>query len=308
MKENIDMNGKVVMITGANSGIGKETAIELAKMGANIVMVCRSRERGEKALEKIKEMANSEKIELLIADLADQSSIRKMVERFKKSHDKLHVLINNAGVMLSKRTTTPEGYERTFAINHLGHFLLTNLVLDMLKASSPARIINVSSSAHKFAKLNFDDIDNEHKFSGFRTYANSKLFNILFSYELARRLEGTEVTVNALHPGVIRTNLGKDNTNKLIRLLSTIFRLFMMSSKKGARTTVYLANSPDVENVNGKYFVNRKQKKSSKISFEQTLQNKLWEISANLTNASHFENINLETIEFLLAEKAAEVT
>jgi len=136
VKENIDMNGKVVMITGANSGIGKETAIELAKMGANIVMVCRSRERGEKALEKIKEMANSEKIELLIADLADQSSIRKMVERFKKSHDKLHVLINNAGVMLSKRTTTPEGYERTFAINHLGHFLLTNLVLDMLKARS----------------------------------------------------------------------------------------------------------------------------------------------------------------------------
>lgn len=308
MKENLDMNGKVVMITGANSGIGKETAIELAKMGANIVMVCRSRKRGEKALEEIKEMANSEKIELYIADLADQRSIRSMVERFKKSHDKLHVLINNAGVMLSKRTTTPEGYESTFAINHLGHFLLTNLVLDMLKASSSARIINVSSSAHKFAKLNFDDIDNEHKYRGYRTYANSKLFNILFSYELARRLEETGITVNALHPGVIRTNLGKNNTNKLIKLMSFIFRLFMMSPEKGARTTVYLASSPEVENVNGKYFVNRKQKKSSKISYEQTLQNKLWEISADLTNVFHFEDINLETIEFLLAEKAAEET
>ena len=305
MKENIDMNGKVVMITGANSGIGKETAIELAKMGANVIMVCRSRERGEKALEEIKEMANSEKIELLIADLADQSSIRMMVERFKKSHDKLHVLINNAGVMLTKRTTTSEGYESTFAINHLGHFLLTNLVLDMLKASSPSRIINVSSSAHKFAKLNFDDIDNEQKYRGFRTYANSKLFNILFSYELARRLEGTGVTVNVLHPGTIRTNLGKNNPDKLIKLLFIIFRLFMKGAKKGARTSVYLASSPEVETLNGKYFVNRKQKKSSKISYEQTLQNKLWDISGNLTNASHFENINLETIELLLAEKAA---
>jgi NAD(P)-dependent dehydrogenase (short-subunit alcohol dehydrogenase family) len=308
VKENIDMNGKVVMITGANSGIGKETAIELAKMGANIIMVCRSRERGEKALEEIKEMANSKKIELLIADLADQSSIRMMVERFKKRYDKLHVLINNAGVMLTKRTTTSEGYESTFAINHIGHFLLTNLVLDMLKASSPSRIINVSSSAHKFAKLNFDDIDNEQKYRGFRTYANSKLFNILFSYELARRMEGTGVTVNTLHPGVIRTNLGKNNNKKLIKLMSTIFRLFMRSPKKGARTTVYLASSPDVEKVNGKYFVNRKPKKSSNISYEKTLQNKLWEISANLTNASHFENINLETIEYLLAEKAAEET
>lgn len=293
------------MITGANSGIGKETAIELAKMGANIVMVCRSRERGQKALNEIKEMANSEKIELYIADLADQRSIRTMVERFKKSHDKLHVLINNAGVMLSKRSTTPEGYESTFAINHLGHFLLTNLVLDMLKASSPSRIVNVSSSAHKFAKLNFDDIDSEHKYSGFRTYANSKLFNILFSYELAKRLEGTEVTVNALHPGVIRTNLGKNNTSKLIKLVSIIFRLFMKSPKKGARTTVYLASSPDIEDVNGKYFIGSKLRNSSKISYEETLQSKLWEISANLTNASHFEDITLETIEFLLVEKAA---
>jgi NAD(P)-dependent dehydrogenase (short-subunit alcohol dehydrogenase family) len=308
VNENIDMNGKVVMITGANSGIGKETAIELAKMGAIIVMVCRSRERGERALVEIKEKANSEKIELFIADLADQSSIRGMVERFKRKHDKLHVLINNAGVMLSKRTSSPEGYETTFATNHLGHFLLTNLVLDMLKVSAPARIVNVSSSVHKFAKLNFDDIDSEHKYRGYRTYANSKLFNILFSYDLARRLEGTGVTVNVLHPGVIRTNLGKNNNNKLIKLMSLIFRLFMKSPEKGARTTVYLASSPEVENISGEYFVNSKPKKSSKISYEQTLQNELWEISTNLTIVSHIENINIETIEFLLAEKAAEGT
>lgn len=297
------MNGKVVMITGANSGIGKHTAIALAKMGATIIMVCRNGKRGEKALEDIKEKTKSDKIELFLADLADQNSIAAMVVNFKKKYDKLHVLINNAGLFLTKRSTTFEGYESTFAINHLGHFLLTYLLLDTLKASAPVRIINVASAAHNFAKINFDDINMENNYSAIRAYANSKLYNILFTYELARRLGNTGITVNALHPGTVRTNFGKNNDGKLFKLLFKFFGLFMIGAKKGARTSIYLANSANVENKTGKYYVKRKERKSSKISYDRSVQERLWQISENLTHISYSKYFDIGTIESLLVEK-----
>ncbi|MFX1339175.1 MAG: SDR family oxidoreductase [Promethearchaeota archaeon] len=304
MKEYVDMNGKIVMITGANSGIGKETAVELAKMGATVILVCRNKERGEKALKEIKERANSEKVELFLADLADQNSIRLMVEEFKKKYENLHVLINNAGLWLMKRSTTSDGYEKTLAINHLGHFLLTYLVLDLLKKSTPARIINVSSHAHRSAKLDFNDIHMEQNYKGFRAYGNSKLAILLFTYELARRLENTGITVNALHPGVVRTKFGKNNGGKLFNLAFNFFRLFLISAKKGARTSIFLASSPQVTNVTGKYFIKRKPKKSSKASYNKTYQKKLWQISENLTHISYNEYVDLDTVESLLVDKA----
>lgn len=291
------------MITGANSGIGKQTAIALAKMGATIIMVSRNQERGEKALEQIKNKAKSNKVELFLSDLADQDSIRDMVKKFKNKHDKLHVLINNAGLYLSKRSTTPEGYESTLAINHLGHFLLTYLLLDTLKASAPARIINIASEAHNFAKIDFDDMNMETKYRGVRAYANSKLYNILFTYELARRLESTGVTVNALHPGTVRTNFGKNNDEKLLKLLFKFFGLFMISAKKGARTSIYLASSPEVKNKTGKYYAKRKERKSSEISYDRSFQERLWQISENLTHISYSNYFDIGTIESLLVEK-----
>ena len=304
MKNYIDMNGKIVMITGANSGIGKETAVELAKMGATVIIVCRNKDRGEEALKEIKERANSEKVELFLADLANQTSIRSMVKDFKKKHDKLHVLINNAGVWLRKRYTTSEGYEKTVAVNHLGHFLLTYLLLDILKASRPARIINVSSQAHKFAKLDLDDIHMKNDYRGFRAYGNSKLENLLFTYELAKKLENTGITVNALHPGSVRTNFGRNNSGKLFKTVFNFFRLFLISAKKGARTSIYLASSPEVEDITGKYFIKRKLRKSSKASYNKEFQKKLWHISENLTHVSYNKYLDLETVETLLVEKA----
>lgn len=298
------MNGQIVMITGANSGIGKETAVELAKMGATIIMVCRNKQRGENALKEIKERAHSEKVELFLADLADQNSIRSMVKDFKMKYDNLHVLINNAGAWLTKRSTTSEGYEKTFAVNHLGHFLLTYLLLDMLKASTPARIINVSSQAHKFAKLDLDDIHMENNYRGFRAYGNSKFENLLFTYKLAERLKNTGITVNALHPGTVRTNFGKNINGKLLKVLFNFFRLFLISARKGARTSIYLASSPEVQDITGKYFIKRKIRKSSKLSYNKEFQRKLWQISENLTHIAYNEYLDLETVESLLVEKA----
>ncbi len=292
MSENEIMKGKVVMITGANSGIGKETAIQLAKKGATIIMVCRNKNRGAEALKEIKEKGFTENIELYIADLADQNSIRVMAKEFKNAHKQLHVLINNAGVMLTERFETPEGYELTFATNHLGHFLLSYLLLDVLKKSAPARIINVASLAHRFSKVDFKDINLKNKYRGFRAYSNSKLYNILFTYKLARLLEGTGVTVNALHPGTVHSNLGSSDRSSFQRMTGA-FNFLMKSARKGASTSVYLASSPEVENVTGKYFSHSTKKRSSKKSRNQSFQDKLWDISEKLTKLSQLDNKEL---------------
>jgi NAD(P)-dependent dehydrogenase (short-subunit alcohol dehydrogenase family) len=280
--ENNRMLNKIVLITGANSGIGKETARVLAERGATIIMICRNKERGEAALQELKEKTHSNNFELLIADLANPESIRNIVTEFKEKYDRLDVLINNAGLTLNERIITPLGYEKTFAINHLGHFLLTQLLLETLKKSAPSRIINVSSAAHHTANLKFNDINQKSHYRGFIAYSNSKLANLLFTYELARRLEGTGVTVNALHPGFVKSNFGKGGRNKIFKALFVIARLFAISVEKGAKTSIYLASSPKVEGVTGKYFVKCKPVKSSDASYKLESQKRLWELSEHI--------------------------
>jgi len=274
------MEGKICIITGANSGIGKATAIDLAKMNATIVMMCRSKERGEEAQKEIIELTGNKKVDLLLCDLSSQESIRKFVSEFKSKYQKLHVLINNAGIMLSKRVISVDGFEMNFAVNYLASFLLTNLLLDVLKKSAPSRIINVSSAAHRMAKMDFDDLQSEkRKYRLFKIYGTSKLALMLFSYELNRRLEGTSVTVNTLHPGVVNTNLGQDQSS----FSRGFAKLFFKKPEKGAETSIYLASSQEVEGITGKYFAKKQQKQSSEESYNEDYAKRLWELSTEMT-------------------------
>ena len=277
------MNGKVCMITGANSGIGKETARELSRMGATIIMLCRNEKKGKVSLEDIKSDTKNDKIELFIADLEKPETIKQMVKKFKEKYDRLDVLVNNAGLILLKHQLNENGIERTLAINHIGHFILTSLLLDLLKASAPSRIINVSSAGHTMAKLNFDDLMLKKKFGPLRAYGNSKLANLLFTYELSRKLEDTNVTVNAVHPGWVRSNFGQPDTNKFVNFFYMLMSPFMINPQKGARTSIYLASSPEVKQTTGKYFTKCKAIKSSKLSYNPEVQRKLWEITEKLT-------------------------
>jgi NAD(P)-dependent dehydrogenase (short-subunit alcohol dehydrogenase family) len=272
------MQGKICMVTGANSGIGKETAVGLAKQGATVVMVCRDATKGEAALKEIKERTGNSAIELLLADLSSQQAIRNLVTDFKNKYSKLHVLINNAGVVLSRRILTIDGIETQFAVNHLAPFLLTNLLLDVLKASAPARVVNLSSGIHKGATI--DDLQSEKKYSAFSAYGKSKLALTLFTYELARRLKGSGVTVNAVHPGVVKTNLGRD-MNWFSRGFT---KVFFKSPVKGATTSIYVASSPEIEGITGKYFANKKETPSSKLSYDETAAKQIWDLSAKLTH------------------------
>jgi len=276
----MSMEGKICIITGANSGIGKATAIGLAKMNATIVMICRSKERGEEAQKEIIELTGNKKVDLLLCDLSSQESIRKFVSEFKSKYQKLHILINNAGVMLSKRGVSVDGFEMNFAVNHLAPFLLTNLLLDALKNSAPSRIINVSSAAHRMAKMDFDDLQSEKmKYRLMKIYGASKLALMLFSYELSRRLEGTSVTVNTLHPGLVNTNLGQDQSS----FSQGFAKLFFKKPEKGAETSIYLASSQEVEGITGKYFAKKQQKQSSEESYNEDYAKRLWKLSAEMT-------------------------
>jgi len=276
---NSDMTGKVCIVTGASAGIGKQTALGLARLGAVVVMLCRDRVRGEAAQREIKQKSGNDTIELMICDLGSQNSIRQFASEFKQRHDRLDVLINNAGVLLRERSLTEDGIETTFAINHLGYFLLTKLLLDLLKQSAPSRIVNVASAAHKYGKLNIAAWVTGADYSAFGAYANSKLANVLFTYELARRLEGTKVTANCLHPGAVGTNLFRG----LPKLLQAAIALVTIGPERGARTSIYLASSPEVEGVNGKYFARRKQESSSQASYDEKAARRLWEVSEELT-------------------------
>jgi len=276
----MSMEGKICIITGANSGIGKATAIDLAKMNATIVMMCRSKERGEEAQKEIIELTGNKKVDLFLCDLSSQESIRKFVSEFKSKYQKLHILINNAGVMLSKRGVSVDGFEMNFAVNHLAPFLLTNLLLDALKNSAPSRIINVSSAAHRMAKMDFDDLQSEKmKYRLMKIYGASKLALMLFSYELSRRLEGTSVTVNTLHPGLVNTNLGQDQSS----FSQGFGKLFFKKPEKGAETSIYLASSQEVEGITGKYFAKKQQKQSSEESYNEDYAKRLWKLSAEMT-------------------------
>src|SRR5713226_531052 len=282
---NIDMTGKTCLITGGNSGIGKATALGLARMGANVVIVTRSKEKGEAALADIITKSGNRNIELMLADMSSQDSIRKFAGDFKAGHEKLHLLVNNAGVYLTRRTTTVEGLESTFAINHLGPFLLTNLLLDLLKASAPSRIVNVTSDAHNGAKVNFEDLQGEKKFSGWQAYGQSKLAMILFTRELAKKLENTGVTVNSAHPGVVRTNFAKNNGG-VVSLGFRFLGLFFISPESAARRVLYVATSPDLEGVTGKYFTKMHEVRSSQESYDDDSAKRLWQVSGELAHLS----------------------
>jgi len=283
---NVDMDGKICLVTGANSGIGKATALGLAQRGATVVMVCRNSHKGEVARQEIQEKSGNAKVDLLVADLSSQQSIRQLAQDFQQKYTQLHVLVNNAGSVFTRGSISPDGIEMTLAVNHLASFLLTNLLLDTIKASAPARIINVSSESHAMGFIDLDDLEGKRHYNLMRAYGQSKLANVLFTYALARRLEGTGVTVNCLHPGRVVTNIWTSILPNWLHFLGIVAYLFGIPAEQGALTSLYLASSPEVEGITGKYFDKCKITPSVKISLDQDLQECLWDISASLTHLS----------------------
>ena len=283
-----DMSGKVVVITGGNVGIGKEAAVGLATQGARVVITSRNEERGRAARDEIVERSGNADVDVMPLDLASFRSIRSFANDFLTRHDRLDVLVNNAGLILRRRTETDDGFEATFGINHVGHFLLTDLLLDRLKASAPARVVVVASMAHKGARrgLDFDDLESERRYRWMDAYNKSKLANIYFARELSRRLDGTGVTVNVLHPGFVRSDFGRSGDLGLVYGFG--IRLgapFAISSERGARTTIYLASSPEVEGVTGAYFFKCKPAPVSKAAQDDDAARRLWEMTERLVSS-----------------------
>jgi len=275
-------DGKICLITGATSGIGKATALSLALQGATTLLVSRNREKGEAVLTGIVEKTRNEDVRLHIADLSSHKDIRTLAEEIKTNYPRIDVLVNNAGGIFNTRTTAVDGIELTFALNHLAYFLLTNLLLEMLRAAPAARIVSVSSQAHQYGTLDFEDLGYEEGYNPMRSYARSKLANILFTYELAKRLRGTNVVANTLHPGTVRTNFGK----QLSGIAGFVFKhldVCMRSPERGAETVIWLALAAEVEGVSGKYFLDKKEIRSSKISYDEGVAQRLWEVSARMT-------------------------
>lgn len=281
-----DVTGKTCAVSGANSGIGKYTSIGLARAGARVVMVCRNLDKGEAARKEIIEASGNDDVDLMRCDMASFASIREFAGAYKAKHDRLDVLVNNAGMMFPTRDLTGDGHERTLAVNHLAYFLVTNLLRDVLEASAPARVVNVASIAHRMvARMDWKNLQGERRYGELRAYNLSKLCNILFTYELARRLEGTGVTANCLHPGGVGSNFGS-SAGVLFRNLMKVGKRFLLTPEQGARTSLYAATSPDLDGVSGEYFSNGKRARSSRISHNRDHQARLWDISADFTNLS----------------------
>ncbi len=277
----LNLKPRMALVTGANAGIGYHTALGLARQGYEVVMLCRSAERGEEARRQIVSASGNAAVHLILADLASLADIRRAAGEFLDRFDRLDVLVNNAGLVRAKREETVDGFEMTFAVNHLAYFLLTNLLLERLKAAAPARIVNVSSNAHKRSRFDFDDLQAVRRFAPYGAYARSKLANILFTRALARRLEGTGVTANALHPGVVRTNIAGRGWHPLaigFRLLG----LFYLSPEQGAETSIHLASSPEVAGVTGEYFDRKKSVRAAPSAYNDEDAERLWRISAEM--------------------------
>jgi NAD(P)-dependent dehydrogenase (short-subunit alcohol dehydrogenase family) len=279
----MSMKGKIALITGATSGIGKATATGLAKLGATVVLVARSQEKGLAVRDEIRAQSGNPQVEVLFADLSSQQSIRELATAFQQRYPRLHVLMNNAGGIFFRRETTVDGLELTFALDHLAYVLLTNLLLDMLKASAPARIINVSSNAEASGRIDFADLQAERRYVAFPVYAQAKLANMLFTYELARRLEGTGVTANAVRPGPVATNFGGSGRSLLNRVFPLIFRVIGKPPEEVARTAILLASDPSLADVSGKAFYNEREVQTSLRAHDAATQQRLWQVSAELT-------------------------
>jgi len=277
------MNGKVCMVTGATAGIGKVTALELARKGAVVVIGCRNQEKGVQITAEIREISGNPKVDYLVADLSSQVQIRRMVSEFKEKYERLDVLVNNAGAAFLKRQLTPDGIEKTFALNHLSYFLITNLLLDMLIASAPSRIVNVSSGSHLGKRLDFDDLQLQKRYNPMKAYARTKLANILFTYELDRRLKGTGVTVNAVNPGRVATNIWKNVGPIVGPLAAWLVTRNAQTPEEGAQGVIYLASSPEVEGLSAKYFRKIVEMESDPVTYDLDIARNLWEISERMT-------------------------
>jgi NAD(P)-dependent dehydrogenase (short-subunit alcohol dehydrogenase family) len=292
-----NMEGKICLVTGATSGIGRATAFELARMGATVVIVARNPGRGEETRGEVRAASANESVDLLLADLGSLVQVRQLAREFETRHPRLHVLVNNAGTIFPARKRTEDGFETTFSVNHLAPFLLTSLLMERLKASAPARIVNVASASHRFGAIDFARLrggkEGRWLLRGWRAYNESKLANVLFTYELSRRLEGTGVTANCLHPGLVATNAASKSPGILWRVVnryrSSLVRFclglphtFLRTPEQGAETSVFLASSPEIKGMTGKYFVKRAEARSSKESYDPLLAYRLWRLDEEL--------------------------
>ena len=276
------MTGKTALITGGTGGIGRAAAIGLARLGARVGITGRDRVRAERAAGDIVRESGASTVDVFVADMSSQAEVRRLAGEVLSAYPRLDVLLNNVGGFWSHRHATADGLEHTFALNHLAPFLLTNLLLERLIASAPARIVTVSSGAQAMGRIDFDDLMGERTYSGQRAYNQSKLANVMFTYELARRLEGTGVSATALHPGITNTAFSADDPARAFAPIVALMRPFMRSPERGADTAVYLASSPEVDGVTGRYFADRKVKKSHESSYDTATTARLWRVSAEL--------------------------
>jgi NAD(P)-dependent dehydrogenase (short-subunit alcohol dehydrogenase family) len=274
---------KTIVVTGATSGIGRATALGLAKLDSRLILVGRDAGRAEETVAEIRDVTGRKDVEVVRGDFAQLTEVRRVADELLARTEAIHVLVNNAGVTMMKRTTTPDGFETTFAVNHLAYFLMTGLLLPRLRAAAPAaRIVNVASDAHRWGALDLDDLQNERQFKAMKVYGQSKTANLLFTRELARRLAGSGVTVNALHPGAVATRLGRGN-GAVLDLVQRAIGLFMKSPEQGAATSIYLASAAALEGVSGRYFANQKEKQPAAHATDDATAKRLWEISERLT-------------------------
>lgn len=276
------MAGKAVLITGGSSGIGKATAVGLAALGARVAITGRDLRRVEVAAVDVREETGNPDVDAFGADLSSQAEVRRLAAEVLDACQRLDVLVNNAGGFWATRRVTADGLEHTFAVNHLAGFLLTDLLLDRLKTSAPARVVTVSSGAHSAGKIDFVDLQGERRYSGQKAYSQSKLANVMFTYELARRLEGTGVTATVLHPGVVSTGFAAEDPSVLFKVILPVGRRFMKTPKQGAVASIYLASSPEVEGATGVYFANGRRRTSNKASYDADAAARLWEVSGDL--------------------------
>jgi NAD(P)-dependent dehydrogenase (short-subunit alcohol dehydrogenase family) len=280
----VSWKAKTIVVTGATSGIGRATALGLARLDSRLILVGRDAGRAEETIAEIRKATGRKDVEIVRGDFARQAEVRRVADELLARTEAIHVLVNNAGVTLLKRSTTPDGLETTFAVNHLAYFLLTGLLLPRLRAAAPgARIVNVASDAHRWGPLDFDDLQNERSYKAMRVYGQSKTANILFTVELARRLEGSGVSVNAVHPGAVATRLGR-GSGPLLDLLQRGLTLFMKSPERGAETSIHLASAPALEGVSGRYFADKREKQPMQHATDPALAARLWEISERLAD------------------------